>query len=171
MHLYFCTGTKSRAWVIDVNGLRASIGEEVASALLGIHAITGWGSTSSFKWHGKKAAYQVLQSKPTLCGALQHLGSQWHIPADLLVLREEFVCALYRPVRSPVNNINELRYQLFTAKAAQTDHLLSTQDALHLHLQQANYQAVIWSRDLEAKRAVPTALDHGWQLVDSVLTI
>ena len=128
-------------------------------------------STSSFKWHGKKAAYQVLQSKPTLCGALQHLGSQWHIPGDLLALCEEFVHALYRPARSSVNNINELRYQLFTAKAAQSDHLPPTQDALHLHLQQANYQAVIWSRDLEAKPAVPTPSNHGWQLVDSVLTI
>ena len=79
--------------------------------------------------------------------------------------------ALYHPARSSVNNINELRYQLFTAKAVQSDHLPPTQDALHLHLQRANYQAAIWSRALKTKPAVPTPLNHGWQLVNSVLTI
>ena len=51
---------------------------------------------------------------------------------------------------------------MFTSKAAISDQLPPTKDALQLHVARANYQAGIWRKALKAKPNIPSPTTCGW---------
>ena len=53
-NLFFSTGVKNRARVIDIGRIRSNLGEELSQALIGFHILTGCDSTSCFYGKGKK---------------------------------------------------------------------------------------------------------------------
>ena len=101
--------------------------------------------------------------------SLTRLGHAFTVTDDLMQGIEKFVCQLYGS--SEHSSINDLRYNMFCLKAAQSSQLPPCQDALSLHVSRANYQAAIWRCSLLARPDVPSPMQHGWQLVDGELRI
>ena len=106
-----------------------------------------------------------------MAAGFKHLGCEWQVPEDLLELRESFVYMMYQPGRSVCTKINDLSYQLFAAKAAQSQQLPPTHDALAHHILTANNQAGIWLRALRGKPVIPAPAGHGWVMVEDALTV
>ena len=100
------TGTKERRRYISLSSVAARLGNGVCQALPGLHAFTGCDSTDAFSGRGKKAAF--LAGK---VDAMQLLGQHFEVSDELVVLCEQFVACLYN--KPDVDEINELRYQLF----------------------------------------------------------
>ena len=79
-----------------------------------------------------------------------------------VVLCEQFVACLYN--KPDVDEINELRYQLFCANPSKPSSLPPTKDALYWHIQCANYQAALLQRALSVD-PFPSPDGHGWQVL------
>jgi len=60
------------------------------------------------------------------------------------------------------SSINDVRLKMFSKGKSSIESLPSSQDALHLHLDCANYQAFIWKKAVEPKPDCPLPTDHGW---------
>ena len=80
---------------------------------------------------------------------------------------ERLVCLLYGIDH---NDVNDVRYQLFSTKGAQSHLLPPTGDALYKHLLHANYQARIWRNALEGMAEIATPHGHGRLLNNGALT-
>ena len=77
-------------------------------------------------------------------------------------------------------SVNKLRYDLFMKKfRPKSQNVLSSfdgidmtllppcQDSLYMHIQRANYQALIWISSLEHYPDIPSPVGHGWVLDES----
>ena len=129
--------------------LRSARNEEVSKSLLGLHALTGCDSVSAFKRRGKKSALNLVTAEPAIGNGLQHVGEDFVVTPNVHDVCEAFVCQLYNS--RELNDVNKVRYNMFTSKAAISDQMPPTEDALQLHVARANYQAGIWRRELEGK--------------------
>ena len=118
---------------------------------------------------GKKAALDLLVSNKAMCTGIQRLGQEFQVSQELHTLCEKFVCLLYGS--TSYTDVNSLRYHMFAAKATQSEHLPPTKDALQQHVLQANYQAGIWMRSLQARPEIPDPAGNGWRVVDDCLTV
>ena len=94
--------------------------------------------------------------------AMQLLGQDFEVSDELVVLCEQFVACLYN--KPDVDEINELRYQLFCANSSKSSSLPPTKDALYWHIQRANYQAALLRRALSAD-PFPSPDGHWWQVL------
>ena len=152
LQVFFRTGTKYR--LLDIDALSTRLGRTVSGALLGLHALTGCDSTSTFKRRGKKSALDLLKSchGQGFCIGLADLGKHFSVSETLHKLCEKFVCLLYRS-GTLIEEVNKLRYQLFVTRATRSDQMPPTQDALRQHVLRANYQAGVWQRALEREPA------------------
>ena len=115
---------------------------------------------SAFKRRGKKSALNLVMAKPAIGNGLQHLGEDFVVTPNVHGVCGASVCQLYNS--RELNDVNKVRYNRFTSKAATSDQLPPTKDALQLHVARANYQAVIWRRALEAKPNIPSPTTCGW---------
>lgn len=79
---------------------------------------------------------------------------------DLFFVLEEFVCRLSG--MSDINRVDEAR---------QEDIMPPNYDALKKHIQRSNYQAAIWRRCFEKQPDIPSAVGHGWKMIDGQLGI
>ena len=154
------TGTKERRRYISLSSVAARLGNGVCQALPGLHAFTGCDSTSAFSGRGKKAAFKMLLAGKV--DAMQLLGQDFEVSDELVVLCEQFVACLYN--KPDVDEINELRYQLFCANPSKSSSLPQTKDALYWHIQRANYQAALLRRALSAD-PFPSPDGHWWQVL------
>ena len=154
------TGTKERRRYISLSSVAARLGNGVCQALPGLHAFTGCDSTSAFSGRGKKAAFKMLLAGKV--DAMQLLGQDFEVSDELVVLCEQFVACLYN--KPDVDEINELRYQLFCANPSKSSSLPPTKDALYWHIQRANYQAALLRRALSAD-PFPSPDGHWWQVL------
>ena len=100
--------------------------------------------------------------------SLARLGRLFSVPDDLFQLCEAFVCQLYR---SKLEDVNKCRNKLFSVKSAPGESLPPTQYALRMHVQRANYQDAVWSRNLQAKPDILSLYHHGWKRVDGKLSM
>ena len=81
---------------LDLLAIRAHLPNNVATlkSLIGMHSMTGCGSTSTFSGRGKRAAFELLKT-PRFRNTMSlwrnsfHVSEQWHTEF------EAFVCALY----------------------------------------------------------------------------
>ena len=170
-HIYFRTGTKSRTRFIDINAVRANLGNGVSDSLLGFHALTGCDTTSAFRRRGKKAAFDIFRDDQDgiLCRGLQRLGQELDVPDDVYAICETFVCRMYGCKTS--NSVIDARYHLFSSRAISGENLPPTQDCLRKHIDRANYQALIWQCALEPRPSVPMPMGHGWYLKGESLEV
>lgn len=157
--LLFLTGAKHRRRYVDVSVIARKLGKPFCQALPGFHALTGCDTTSAFCGKGKAAAFQLVMSSDAYQNTLQTLGSAFAPTDQLLSACERLVCAIYG---YDSDDVNEVRYALFCAKAAESSQLPPTRDALRLHVRRANYQAGIWQRALESQPTLPHPTGHGW---------
>lgn len=65
---------------------------------------------------------------------------------------------------SKIQDVNELRYNLFCAKRGEIEssQLPPCKDCLRLHILRSNYQAAIWRHCLVNQPTVPDPKEHGW---------
>ena len=156
------TGTRECRRYISLSSVAARLGNGVCQALPGLHAFTGCDSTSAFSGRGKKAAFKMLLAGKV--DAMQLLGQDFEVSDELVVLCEQFVACLYNKPDAYVDEINELRYQLFCANPSKSSSLPPTKDALYWHIQRANYQAALLRRALSAD-PFPSPDGHWWQVL------
>ncbi|XP_065182225.1 uncharacterized protein LOC135812936 [Sycon ciliatum] len=169
--LIFQTGTQQRRRFIDLTQLSQTLGPLVSSAIVGLHALTGCDSVSSFSGKGKTAPLKLLLSSTRMAEALATLGVNATSDDQLLSECEWFACALYG--NPGQQDINSQRYQKFCAATSCAPHKLPpSRDALHQHVARANYQAHIWRSATTAMPEVPSPVGHGWQSeTDGTLSI
>ena len=63
--LYFATGTKDKTRLLSVPVICENLGQNISSALIGLHSISGCDSTSSFYGKGKKKMLTVARRDPS----------------------------------------------------------------------------------------------------------
>ena len=153
------TGTAQRMRYLDLTAIRAHLGNNVATSLIGMHSMTGCDSTSTISGRGKRAAFELLKT-PRFQNTMSLLGNSFDVSEQLHEECEAFVCALY----ASFLYINELRYRLFCTRPGRTSQLPPCRDALRYHTMRAGYQAAIWRRALEAKPDILHPSGHGWTL-------
>ena len=82
---------------------------------------------SVFLGKGKKKAFEIVQKCPQGRQSMQSLGTSWNVDDDLLNACERLVCLLYGIDH---NDVNDVRYQLFSTKGTQS-HLLPLPQGMH----------------------------------------
>lgn len=76
---------------------------------------------------------------------------------------ERFVCLLYK---SKVHTrVEEFRWFLFSNRAAEGESLPPTTGSLKLHVQRAQYMAMVWRKASESHPSLPSPVAYGWQLL------
>jgi hypothetical protein len=163
---FFVTGTKQRKQTISVKALFDSLGKEKASALLGMHAITGSDTTGKLAGRTKEFSFKVfLKASGAVLKSLSMLGEDNFDVDEAFPGIEEYICSLYR---SPYNTISKTRWYLFSNKQAQGSALPPTKDALLQHVQRANYQALVWKNATKPFSQIGCPSEHGWELVNEL---
>ena len=161
--ILFRTGSRSKTQLLNLTGIGQKLGEEVCSALPGVHAVTGCDSVSTFVGIGKRSAFEIILKSPGARSAMAGLGQSFQsIPQEVLDGVEQFVCTLYKAPQC--TSINQARYELFCTKSLQSNQLPPCQDALRKHIARANYQAAVWRCSLSAAPEVPEPQGNGKQL-------
>ena len=147
--------------MINVSAIATALGENLCSAIVGLHSFTGTDSTSAFASKGKIGALKIINHNVRFQNVFKKLGEDWEVHEDLRKDLEEFTCLMYSP-----KSINELRYQLFCAKkgAIESFQLPPCQDTLTKHILRSNYQAAIWRRSHLNNAIVPSPIERGWKL-------
>ena len=81
---------------LDLSAIRAHLPNNVATLkyLIGMHSMTGCGSTSTFSGRGKRAAFELLKT-PHFRNTMSLWRNSFHVSEQLHEECEAFVCALY----------------------------------------------------------------------------
>ena len=172
--VFFDTGVGNKRRLIDIRKVIAENGKKLCFLLPAVHAYTGCDTTSAFVKKGKLTALKLLRQQPEHLKAFAQLGISAELPDSLYRELELFTCRLYGGMA--VTDINKLRFQKFQDRfsSSQTDLLNSyngvdmsllppCQDSLTMHIQRANFQALIWNSADVAAPNLPSADGHGWQ--------
>jgi hypothetical protein len=108
------TGTSSNRRWVQLQSIFDVLGEEIASAIPGFHAITGADTTGKFRGIGKKGALKVLINSPAhVISALVDLGKDNTPPAHVISCCEEFCCLLVCTKRVSASDSASLRWKKF----------------------------------------------------------
>lgn len=167
--LYLFTGRGQHMRYINIGASVEKLGVEFCQALLGLHAITGCDSVSSFYGKGKRTCYTQFKKHPEAFDGFKGLGEDFTVAAAVRSQIENFVCRLYG---EDSTNINDVRYAVFCSPNKVSQHSLPpTQDELNLHLERANYQAAIWRRATESIISPPSPDKHGWSIDQGQINI
>lgn len=160
--VWMFSGTSRRKRFTPVH--KIVIPEEKRKSLLAFHALTGCDTTSQFAGIGKATAWKVLDDQTA--SLIASIGEASPPSPRTLSDAEAFVCQLYHNGTREVE-INRERAAAFRKVKKNLDTLPPTQDALHLHIRRANYQAMIWKRAQDATLSIRRPEDeNGWYLSD-----
>ena len=159
----FLTGKGKTRRSIPIKQIYDALGEKRASALLGFHTFTGTDMSGRFAGKTKEWCFKVfLTCDEKIWKALESLGHT-DLSADTYTHLERYVCLLYK---SKVHTkLKDLRWYLYSNRAAQGESLPPTTGALNLHIQRANYIAMIWRKATESHPSLPSPVEYGWQLL------
>ena len=103
------------------------------SALLGSDALTGYDMFWKFAGRSKDLCFKKFMScDDEILDALAMLGSDNDLPTDECFQLECFVCILYRS--KIYTKVNELRWFLYSHRAAEGENLPPTSGSLDLHI-------------------------------------
>ena len=173
--ILFDTGVGDKRRLIDVKKVAEIVGKDICSVLPSLHAFTGCDTTSAFVRKGKLAPLKTLQRNPKFVSTFAQLGVTVQIPPHVLLDLEEFVCILYRGRSSRTADINKLRFEKFQERFDASSELLSCyegidmsllppcRDSLRMHVQRANYQALVWNTAHKQKPDIPSPVGNGWK--------
>ena len=167
--MYQKVTSKTKLTLINVSAVATALGDQLCSAIIGLHSYTGSDSTSAFASKGKIGAFKIIQNNLRFKDVFKRLGENWDVSEDLEKELEEFTCLLYS-AKSKNTSINDLRYQLFCAKkgAIESFQLPPCKDTLKKHIIRANYQAAIWRRSNQNNAAIPSPVGKGWKMETTV---
>ena len=151
--------TQSRKKYIYIGKVASSLGDDVYSSLIGLHAYTGCDTVSAFAGKGKLSALKVITKEPKYQMRFSELGESWNISAQLAAKEEKFTCKLYLTAGSSFE-VNECRHQLFCSKRGDVNssQLPPCKDCMLQHLKRVNFQAGIWKHSLESKPEIPSPI-------------
>ena len=76
-NILFDTGTGNLKRLLNMTEIARDLGQKHSTALLGLHALTGCDTTSSFKGIGKKKPIKILQKMQNFTQVLCVLGDSW----------------------------------------------------------------------------------------------
>ena len=157
----FLTGKGRLKRNIIVQSIYNNLGQKRASALLGFHALTGSDMSGKFAGRTKDSCFKAFMScDDEILDALAMLGSDNDLPTDAWSQLERFVCILYR---SKIHTkVNELRWFLYSNRAAEGENLPPTSGSLHLHIQRAHYVSMIWRQATKNHPSLPGPSAFGW---------
>ena len=161
--------SKNTLRVIDVKSMASKWGPDVCNSLLGVHALTGCDSISSFYGKGKQAAFALLVDDLEKFKLMSRVGDTIPMSDDAFEVCQQFTIGLYG--MKGVTVINQARYQLFCRKCPQSHQLPPTRDALQNHVRRANYQAWIRKQALLQDPEVPVPEGNGWSGTGEQLSI
>ena len=129
----------------------------VMDNVIAYHSVTGCDTTSQLSGKAKRSTWKVYLRDPAL---LAQLGEFPGLSEEARAPAEQFVCGIYG--YGSTSCINDVRLKMFSKGKSSVESLPPSQDALHLHLDRANYQAFIWKKAVEPKPDCPLPTDHGW---------
>ena len=141
--------TKTRD--IDVGSTYNNLGEEKCAALLGFHSFTGCHQTGKFSGFSKLSCWKTfVKSKPSVLEAFAKLGQEnvditnsSKIGKGLI----DFVLDLYHHNRpAHVNNLQSLRWYLFSKFQLESKKLPPTTSALHHAICRSHCISNIWKQ-------------------------
>ena len=160
--LWFETGTKDKHRFIPVHEVVSNIGSASCCALPGLHSLTGCDTTSALYGLGKKNALRALMSFSHHQG-LSELGDHVTPSERMLQSCEQFICSMYQSDKHAATTTDEVRYWCFCQKNKRNEALPPTTNSLLLHIQRANYQALVWKRSLLQCQHLPSPTECGWK--------
>jgi hypothetical protein len=144
----FITGKSKMRRCISIGKIYNSSGEKRASALLGFHAFTGSDVSGRFASRTKDWFFKAFMScDDDILDALAYLGNDGDVPANVSTQLERFVCELYRS--NVHTKVNELRWYLYSNRAAEAENLPPTLGAL-------DTSDTLCSHDLDESGPKPT---------------
>ena len=131
--------------------------------MIGFHAFTGCDVTGKLAGRTKEACYKkFFDADDEILEALANLGLPDEIPeGDDLLNLERFVCILYESSR--INNVKDLRWNLYSRKQAEGENLPPTMGALLEHIKRAHYMAMVYVRNLISVQDLPSPESYGWK--------
>lgn len=159
---YLKPGSKNRTKLISLQKIAESLGGKMLNALIGLHSFTGCDTVSAFANQGKVKGLKLTQQNEKYQEAFSELGANWLLSETLAKDLERFTCELYAK-GTKVDSVNELRYQIFSVKKADSSQLPPCFDSLKQHMLRAHYQAALWRRSLDQKPEIPNPTEgFGW---------
>lgn len=172
--LLFDTGYGNNRRLIDIKTVFTNRNTTFLKSLLGYHAFTGSDSTSAFIRQGKIKPLKVLEKSLEFQEMFGLLGDQSEVSGQLISGLERFVCAMYG--KSTTSEINKVRYELFKQKfnpksssklssgdGVDLSLLPPCQSSLKMHINRANYQALLWKSASLQNPDIPGPDGHGWK--------
>lgn len=116
-----------------------------------------------FAGRSKEWCFKVFMACDSkILEALASLGNADPSPQVYSEL-ERFVCLLYKS--QLYTTVDELRWFLFSNRAAEGESLPPTTGSLKLHILRAHYIAMVWRRASESHPSLPSPVEYGWQLL------
>ena len=158
----FLTGNKSKRRSIHLQDIVIKLGEPKARALPGFHAFTGSDVCGKFSGKGKISCWQTFCKAPqNVIDSFTKLGEAELTESTFKGL-EEFVCRLYRQMKSETKDVATLRWEMFCKAQAEAQNLPPTRAALLEHTKRAQFQARIWKTADVPNPSIGTPNDYGW---------
>jgi len=152
---------------IPIHVLHKAFTEEQAQALIGFHAFTGCDQVSAFGRRGKKSAWNILKSLPSVTPVFQTLSST---PTCAQVEEcfpeiKRFVVLLYDR-SSECENTNRPVENFLLERIARLklclQHLPTSAALLQHTLMSALQGGFCWGQSLVAVPTMPSSSDYGW---------
>ena len=110
--IYIGCGNKNRTKLLSINKIASTLGKEVCESLLGYHAYTGCDTVSAFSGQGKLKGLKLVTQSKDFQRAFKDMGRLWTLSDEVFTILQEFTCNMYA-ARSPICEVNKLRYQLW----------------------------------------------------------
>ena len=150
---------------VSLKAIYDALGPLKASALPGLHALSGCDTTGSFANKGKKTWWRAFDSTTdNVLQALASLGATPNVSHEMMAILEKFVCQLY-VAKTLLTDIGDVRWWLFTKKQFHDEHLPPIRGALQPAIERVNLQAMTWQQGLTQYPAEPQPTEHGWKKV------
>ena len=166
--LWVAFGMEKNFQEICINTIFKKQGRKMSLALPGFHSFRGCDTTSQFQGKGKKTAWAAWKSFPEVTNVFIAMMANPFQPlsqeSNSFALLERYTCVLYDKT-TDIENVNDLRKDLFSQKCLSMENIPPTQAALLQHSNRAGYQASIWSKSLKAIQSVPSPEKYGWTKV------
>ena len=157
----FLTGKGNLKRSIPVQPVYDKLGQRHAEAIIGFHALTGSDMSGRFAGRTKEWCFKAfLACDDDILDALESLGHQ-DLSQDVYDQLERFTCQLYKS--RMYNKVNDLRWFLYSNRAAEGESLPPTTGSLTLHIQRAHYIAMIWRKTGESHPCLPSPVNFGWE--------
>ncbi|XP_046854152.1 uncharacterized protein LOC124447292 [Xenia sp. Carnegie-2017] len=119
-----------------------SLTNQQKKALVGLHAFTGNDYVASFLRKGKPFCWKQVSKDPEFLDIFCRLGMEMHVPEEILIAMERFVCFLYGEKK--IEHVNE------------------ASSSLRKHVTRANYVARLWRKAQHPIMALEDPQFHGW---------